>query len=388
MSAYISKFLNHASFYFENDEEIIVIDPWFFGKIFDNSWSLLKEVDESEIQINKIKHIFISHEHPDHLHWGTLKFIREKTAGSVTAYITERHNKNVRDNLTKIGFEVVEITPRRRTKLNNNFYYAQFPHGHDSALIFEVDGAVHLNQNDCYLDDHQAYSIKDMYPTIDYWWMQFSLAGYYANRDDFEGLQAAKDFHLKEFSKYHSMFKPVTAIPFASYVYFCKKYNAFLNNWAVSLEELAEKNPNANLHIPYCGDVIGECDNQRSIDQWQRLIEVSAKDCAEPEEVEDHTIVSLANDWLKKNQHALPYNKIVLSFFEDKRNFVFDFEEHRSYFTDEECEVAGTLTKEGLLCFVKFPWGADTLNITSCFNVEDPRAWKFLLQYKDSTYVR
>ena len=385
---YTTKFLNHASFYFEDENEIIVIDPWFFGKIFDNSWSLLQETSDKDITISKIKHIFITHEHPDHLHWGTLKFISDQSNESIKVYFTQRQNKNVRDNLTKLGFHVVEIPPHSRQKLNGNFYYTQFPFGHDSAFVFEVDNKVHFNQNDCYLDNYNCAMISAFFPQIDYWWMQFSLAGYYANRDDIDGLQAAKDFHIQAFEKYYKTFKPTVAIPFASHVYFCKKYNSYLNEWAVSIEELRDACPEINMCVPFYGDLIDKCDNSESIKKWNHLASMRHQDIDEPLKVSDDKITTPLNQWLKGTHNNLPYDKIVLNFFDDNRNFVLDFDDKKCFFTNDVHKIAGTLTREGLLCFAKFPWGADTLNITSCFDVQDSTAWKFLLQYKDSSYVR
>ena len=67
---------------------------------------------------------------------------------------------------------------------------------------------------------------------------------------------------------------------------------------------------------------------------------------------------------------------------------VLDFKNRTCYFSDTETQVSGILPKEELHFFLKFPWGADTLNITSCFEVLDDKKWRFLLEYKDSMYVR
>ena len=72
------KFINHASFSIEWDNDLLLMDPWYSGRIFNNSWSLLRDTKISEIKgIEKLSKIVISHEHPDHLHWGTLKQIKE-----------------------------------------------------------------------------------------------------------------------------------------------------------------------------------------------------------------------------------------------------------------------------------------------------------------------
>lgn len=384
---YETKFLNHASFYFENEQEIIIVDPWFSGKVFNDSWSLLEEVDESKLDIGKIKHIFISHEHPDHLHWETLKKIAKKTKNS-TVYITTRKNKNVKNALNKMQFSVVEIIPQYRQKINDQFYYVQFPSGHDSAFIFEVDNQIHLNQNDCYLDDYSMFLIQSLYPKIDYWWMQFSLAGHYANREDKIGLQNAKKFHMDMFKKYYNSFKPKNCIPFASYIYFCKKHNKYLNNWYVTLRELMEYNPQINYLIPTIMEDIEQANNENSILFWEKLFNQKMVEYFEPKKIDDDDITILANRWLGKINRKVLYKTITLSFFEDERSFVFDFEKKKGYFTDEQKDPAGRLTKEGLLCFLKFPWGADTLNITACFDVINLEKWKYLLLFKDQEYDR
>jgi L-ascorbate metabolism protein UlaG (beta-lactamase superfamily) len=55
-------FLNHASFSIETDNSITLVDPWYFGRIFNNSWSLLKDTDDSKIDYSKVKYISVSHE--------------------------------------------------------------------------------------------------------------------------------------------------------------------------------------------------------------------------------------------------------------------------------------------------------------------------------------
>ena len=46
------------------------------------------------------------------------------------------------------------------------------------------------------------------------------------------------------------------------------------------------------------------------------------------------------------------------------------------------------VTMYDLNCFFKFPWGADTMNITSCFEVYNKDLWKANLIFKDRQYKR
>lgn len=71
------KFINHACIQIFLENYSILIDPWFCGKVFNESWALLNETKIEDVELKSVKYIFISHEHPDHLNFFTLKKIYE-----------------------------------------------------------------------------------------------------------------------------------------------------------------------------------------------------------------------------------------------------------------------------------------------------------------------
>ena len=73
MDNYQITFLNHSSFIMDINDFSVLVDPWYSGKVFNNSWSLIKDTDDSKIDYDKLRYISISHEHPDHFSLGTLK---------------------------------------------------------------------------------------------------------------------------------------------------------------------------------------------------------------------------------------------------------------------------------------------------------------------------
>lgn len=83
MLDYKIKFINHSCISFENEKHLMLVDPWFFSKVFNNSWSLLEDTDVNKIDFSKLTHIFYTHEHPDHLNWPTLKLISERANNKV-----------------------------------------------------------------------------------------------------------------------------------------------------------------------------------------------------------------------------------------------------------------------------------------------------------------
>ena len=114
------KFLNHASILVEIKETQIIFDPWFFGEIFNNSWSLVQNTDVQSINFEKLKYIIISHEHPDHFHIPTLKFIAERTK-NIKILFPKRHNDNVKNFLESIGFQYLDINEYHLYNIDNLF---------------------------------------------------------------------------------------------------------------------------------------------------------------------------------------------------------------------------------------------------------------------------
>ena len=159
-------FLNHSSFCIEDEENITLVDPWYFGKIFNNSWSLLKDTDDSGINYSKLKYISISHEHPDHLHWATIKHIRQKTDNDLFIIYPKRNNPNVKEACQKLGYKFGYIDYFVETKITENYSITAFPEGHDSALVYRVGNKVIVNQNDAYLFVERVWSERRIWKIV------------------------------------------------------------------------------------------------------------------------------------------------------------------------------------------------------------------------------
>ena len=67
------KVVSHSCVLISLGEIRILCDPWLFGDVFNNGWSLKLKSQNLEVltkeEINSITHIWISHEHPDHFHF-------------------------------------------------------------------------------------------------------------------------------------------------------------------------------------------------------------------------------------------------------------------------------------------------------------------------------
>jgi len=390
------RFHAHACIGVEGDHGHLLIDPWFQGDVFNDAWSLMVPPDLSRIDFDRLRFIWISHEHPDHLHFESLRLIRERTTGPVTVYYRRQRNANVREAVAKLGFEVVELVPHAETRISPDLAITLFPTRQDNALVIRAGDRVILDQNDCRLLPAEVEAIRRMAPRIDAWFFQFSLAGYYANADDHAGLARARAWHLDLIREYHEAFRPGIFVPFASFVRFSKAGNAHMNRYAVSLDDVIEALPGAAVQILWGGDPLlwegWEARNVRNLALWRERF--AAGEMVKPHRpVTEAEILRAAESLLREGlERELPPFRppeTHLQVEETGRALSLDFRRGRVAMRERPHpdRLAGIVPAEELLFFLKFPWGADTLNVSACFHVVDEGRWRRLLRFRHSLYV-
>ena len=149
----------------------ILCDPWLFGDVFNNGWSLQLKSTNSELltneEINSITHIWISHEHPDHFHFPSLKYLSDKfkSISNVTVLIKkdERTTSKIGPVFKKFGFKRIKFLKHlEKYKIADELSISIFHHRHiDSALlIFLNKKPLILNLNDAELNKNDCTLIK------------------------------------------------------------------------------------------------------------------------------------------------------------------------------------------------------------------------------------
>ena len=384
-------FLNHSSFAIEINNIITLVDPWFKGKIFNNSWALMKETDDSIIDYSKVKYISLSHEHPDHLNWDTLKYIRSKTKNNITILYPRRNNSNVMDYCKKLGYSFTYIDHYVETEIEKGYTITPFPAGHDNALVYRLEDKVVCNQNDAYLEGDSLQLLKSMFPTIDLWLFQFSLAGYYGNMDDPATIEEkGKKFHIDKFVEYQKYLKPKMSVPFASFVYFCKEYNSYINKFAVKLSDIL-KHSFGSVQIPFYNEELFFDSNERNkefVEKWDKIIQTCEKDIDPVKKfVGESKILELLQKIRKEGYNP---KSLALQFFDYEKCLLLTPEEDRFVPIEEvpESLIAGKVPTEELHAYLTTPWGADTLNITGAFIKKNLNLWTSFMMSRDIMYRR
>ncbi len=124
MSAAKVKLLSHASILIEVDGKKVLTDPWYFGTAFNDGWELSYKpiLEEIKAYIHDVDIIWISHEHPDHLHFPTLKWIAEFIKKDVEIYFQKNNSQKVFKALKKLGYQKFTSMPH----LKKNSHHTKF----------------------------------------------------------------------------------------------------------------------------------------------------------------------------------------------------------------------------------------------------------------------
>ncbi len=390
------RFHAHACIGIEGDDGHLLIDPWFRGSVFNDAWSLVSPPDLSRIDFDRLRFIWISHEHPDHLHFDSLRTIRERATGPVTVYYRRQPNPNVREAIAKLGFEVSELVPHEETRLAPDLAITMFPTRQDSALVIRAGDRVILDQNDCRVAPAEVEAIRRAYPRIDAWFFQFSLAGYYANADDEAGLSRARVWHLDLIREYLEAFRPSVFVPFASFVHFTKAGNAHMNRYLVSLDDVIAALPGAPVQILWGGDEVlwegSEERNARNLALWRERFDAGAEVTPHrpvPEEEILRSAQALMREAVPRELAPFRPPETHLQIRETGRAMALDFRRGRLRMLERPDPglLAGILPADELLAFLKFPWGADTVHVAACFHVVHAGRWRRLLRFRQSLYL-
>jgi len=234
------KFINHASYIVETDDVLLLHDPWLEGNAFNNGWALLsKEVSNKNVidylsQSDKSINIWISHEHPDHF---SISFIKHLKASGLKCkfFFQKTTDKRVYKYLKINNFDVTECADGEEYELGKNFFLSVFPFlRNDSFCFLRTDTKNILNTNDCTIRDEQT-ALKTLkrlsgQNKVDILFTQFGYAHRIGRKEDFE---LRIKMSIEKFSGIlvqDKVFNPEIIIPFASFVYFCKEDNFYMND--------------------------------------------------------------------------------------------------------------------------------------------------------------
>ena len=239
------EFINHASVLVSDKSVALLSDPWYFGDAFHKGWNLLYELPENEVlsTLEKTTHLWISHEHPDHLSIPFFrKYEKELKKKNIEILFQKTLDKRVVGFLSGMGFPVVELDSGQEHAISDNFSLICIKDGiFDSALLIKVGDEKILNLNDCVVrDTKRAGEVHSITGDVDILFTQFSYAAWKGGKDNKKWRQAAAKEKRDSMKLQTEVFHPKTVVPFASFIYFSNERNFYLNHDANKPSDLFE----------------------------------------------------------------------------------------------------------------------------------------------------
>jgi Beta-lactamase superfamily domain len=144
-------FVGHASVFIEEAGIGLLIDPWIKGDAFNESWALYPPAVLNADTLARVTHIWISHEHPDHLSIPTLKSFSPELKSQIVVLFQKHYDTEIVDWLKSQGFRDAKEMPHGNwIPLSPDIEAVCYQIGHmDSALAIRTPRQTILNLNDC-----------------------------------------------------------------------------------------------------------------------------------------------------------------------------------------------------------------------------------------------
>ena len=395
------KFINHASVLISYNGIHLISDPWYEGNTFNNGWALLYENKTnyiSEIFEEKVTHIWISHEHPDHFSINFFKKYQEIILkNKIKILFQETRDKRVITFLLKNNFLVQELKFKEEYILSDNFSIKCFKDGfYDSALLINCGGKKILNLNDCQVNEvKKALKIKKYTGKVDLLLSQFSYAAWKGGINNYQWRQKAALEKIDSIKIQLKCFEPKHFIPFASFIYFCNSENFYMNDSINTPNDIFEalkdlnistlimkpndkfifgfKNHNNNSAKSFWDEQI----RKKTIVKERNINKFTLHDLKRSFQLYRKRIVSNNNMFLVK----LIYNLSPFKFFKPVYIFLIDLGETveidyvRNKFLPTTKPPMLKMQAQSLDFIFKNQFGFDTLNVNARFEEESTSGW-------------
>ena len=234
-------FLNHSSFVLVRKSTAFLVDPWLQGTAFNDYWRLQSDETSNEKFFSFIKSknidtlfIWLSHEHSDHFSVPFLMSLKKETwIKKITFIMFDFKDGRVKDFVKKQGFKFISIKTGSNFKIEENFFVRGGIVNRDSFIRISIDGFNLLNINDC-----PAHSLPEMNHInsflkdnlkIHMLASQFGYASWLGNQQDVKKRTNESKGYLNSLVKQVNFFNAEYYLPIASFSYFAKKENFYLN---------------------------------------------------------------------------------------------------------------------------------------------------------------
>ncbi len=229
-------FISHAAILIETRGVRILSDPWWRGPCFGVQWWLQSEPFLEALEDAPPDFIYISHDHSDHLHPGTLRRLPR------SARVLASAATGIKDQIAALGFGTIELEPRTAREIAPGLKVEITPTWFtDTFMVLDDGEKVCVNLNDAVhsaADEDRKRVLDDIrarYPKIDYVFCGYGTASYFPNcyffpgKDDCATAERRQAHFVRAWASTIHELRPRFGFPFAASVVFLDDALFWLN---------------------------------------------------------------------------------------------------------------------------------------------------------------
>jgi UDP-MurNAc hydroxylase len=187
--------------------------------------------------------IYLTHYHFDHFHYPSMRKLDKRINVLLPRFGVDIMRKEVE----AIGFEQVEELPHGwRKELAPGVSITAYQYGFDDSCVVLADGDdVIVNCNDCKIKGRSLEQVKQDFGRPTFMWKNHSYSVHYPlcyEAEDAADLElVTRESFSDDFNEVARSLRPRYAVPFASTIAFLHPESRFLNESAITPDEIARK---------------------------------------------------------------------------------------------------------------------------------------------------
>lgn len=245
-------FINHACFMVRTDGALLVSDPWLDGAVLDGAWDLVDSSTSSAGMIEELGaagvpvYIWCSRAQPDRFSLPFLKRFRAEFRGIATFLYRPGRDMRIGDELRRHRLPVAECPDGVTVRLAGDLRLTAIANGDgDTACLVGCGGRNILNLGEDALATAAACCsaaprIARIAPRIDLLLTGFGSMGWCGNPEQYALREAAAKAAIERLAVQIERFRPKLVVPIASFAWFARADNLWLNGGRLAPGELLE----------------------------------------------------------------------------------------------------------------------------------------------------
>jgi UDP-MurNAc hydroxylase len=386
-------FVGHACIVAECSGTSILMDPWLSGRIFNNSWTLRPEPVMDPVLLDRIDHLWISHEHPDHCHFPTLGSFPDSFKQRATILFQTRDSAKMLAAFKGLGYQRFRLLPHReivplKEGLHGTKVYCYHAGLMDSALAVIDDQQVMLNANDARISTSECRLVLQDLKHVDVLLNQFSLAAYAGFEPPEQYLPERARQVLRNVSEVHRALDAKVTIPFASFIHFSREDNKYVNPFANTVGDaysyLNQRGQNAAVLYPGDSYEVGVAhDSSQALQRYAALPgwDELTYDPIETKPLNDifDAYTAMAKQIRERYPRALLLllRPVTIRIPDLDKTVEFSLASGRIAEAQESYRLDLSINSQPLWFGFKFPFGIQTLGVSARFRLhKNFRNWK------------